>query len=139
MAGLLSLFLIVKNMPTFAIIQVDWPRCPSTNRLWRSRRTKSGKLSVYPNKSYTDWMRQAAGHWLLQRPKGFKTITGPYQTTIVIAKDYRRRDLGNYEKAISDAAQTLNIVANDKNCMRFLIEYGEAPMGMRVIFQSLST
>ena len=78
-------------------------------------------------------MDQASpGFWLLQRPRGFQTIEGPYQTTIVVPKG--RRDLGNYEKAISDAAQSLGIVSNDKNCSRFVIEYGEAPMGMRVTF-----
>lgn len=115
--------------------QVDWPRCPSANRLWRAGRTKTGKPYVYKDKKYVAWLKQVAGHWLLQRPRGFKTIEGAYQTTIVVPPS--ARDLGNYEKAISDAAQSFGIVSNDKNCKRFIIEYGEAPMGMRVIFQPL--
>ena len=122
-------------MPNSAI-RVDWPRCPSTNRLWRSSRSR-GKVRVYKDKGYVSWLKEAAGCWLLQRPRGFKTIEGPYETTIVVTPG--RRDLGNYEKAISDAAQALRIVADDKNCKRFVIEYGEAPLGMRIIFTPLDT
>lgn len=65
-----------------------------------------------------------------------KSIQGPYALKIVLnPPDGRRRDLGNYEKALSDFLQSSGIVQNDNLCQDLHIVWGDskdAPLGTRV-------
>jgi len=49
--------------------------------------------------------------------------------------DLRHRDLANLEKAASDFAQSVRIIEDDHLCAHQEKDYGETPLGIRLIFE----
>lgn len=68
--------------------------------------------------------------------QAIKSIKGPYALKIILnPPDGRRRDLGNYDKALSDFLQSSGIVQNDNLCQDLHIVWGDstdAPLGTRL-------
>jgi crossover junction endodeoxyribonuclease RusA len=117
------------------IIVIDLPPPPSANRLWRSIRGK-----VIKSREYREWISVAGGHWLQQKPaSALKSIDGYYTLKIVISRSLgRRRDIGNFEKGISDLLQALRIIENDNLCEELHLVRGDetdAPLGTRIFIE----
>ena len=116
-------------------LTIDLPFPPSVNAVWRSNRGR-----VHRDKKYSAWESDAWGHWLQQKPtQKLKSIEGHYALKIILnPPDKRRRDLGNYDKALSDFLQTAGIVHNDCLCLDLHIVWGgdeDAPLGARLILE----
>jgi Holliday junction resolvase RusA-like endonuclease len=66
-----------------------------------------------------------------------KSIKGAYTLKLILSPpDKRRRDIGNYEKAVSDLLQLAGIIENDRFCTNQSIVWGskdDARYGARVI------
>lgn len=111
------------------MIQIDLPRPPSVNALWRYFRGH-----VYRTKRYRQWIKQADALYMCLPREDRKRIRGSYVATILISG--ARGDIDNYIKASLDWLQNIGVTDNDKNCQsvfakRVLKRY--APMGMRII------
>ena len=124
-------------MSKSARIVVDLPFPVSVNRIWRA-----GRKFVYRSPQYKDWQGEAYAVWLQQKlTLPVKKIAGCYSLEIVLAEpDNRLRDLGNYEKVLSDFIQSVGLIENDRLCRRLVMEYGDsddAPLGCRLTIQSL--
>ena len=123
------------------IVQIDVSRPPSTNRIWRGKTTRNGRFVIYKSPSYQAWLREFWGEWALQKPHGFQTIKGPFKATLLIQQGKRHADLGNYEKAMLDAAQATAIISNDRNARETLLKFvgeSEAPKGARLILEEIN-
>lgn len=117
-------------------IVIDLPFPPSVNSIWRG----SGR-HVYRSTKYKDWIADAWGCWLCQRAtQKEKSIKGYYTLEIIInAPDGRRRDLGNYEKVVSDFLESSHIIDNDCLCQDLHLAWGakeDAPLGVRVVIDA---
>jgi Holliday junction resolvase RusA-like endonuclease len=120
---------------------IDWPLPPSTNRLWRVTRDWRGKVRVYKNPKYRAFQLSAGLQWMLQRPKGFKTIDEQFIVSIIICPKRKNRDLENNIKALLDTCQEVGVITDDKNCTRhtaWLGDQNEAPLGARIIITTRS-
>jgi len=105
------------------------------------RNPKTGAITHHRSSRYTKWIASAGKFLMAQQPPGgFKTIHGPFAMTIIINRAMMRKnaDLDNRCKAIGDALQRFGIISNDKNAVRIVTEYGQAPDGLRVILEELS-
>lgn len=122
-------------------IELNLPMPPSLNSIWRHRKTPSGRLVVYPSISYQKWKRAAGQEWMVQKPRNFKAIDGPFRAKIILyTKSGRTSDIDNRIKVVLDLAQSVSIVKNDSNCRMITTRYGskdEAPMGAKLIIESL--
>lgn len=86
-------------------------------------------------------MTQAGLCWMQQRSKQkIKHIDGPYCLEITLTPpDKRLRDLGNYEKVLSDFCQSAGIIDNDSLCEELHIVWNkseDAIPGARLILGS---
>ncbi len=120
-------------------ITIDLPFPVSINAVWRS-----GKGRVFKSKRYRSWIKEAWGLWLAQRSTSeLKHIKGPYTLKIILnAPDRRRRDIGNYEKGLSDFLQMARIIENDNLCQKQDVVWGsatDAPNGARLILTALQS
>lgn len=107
-------------------VTITLPFPPSVNRLYRSFGGRSIK-----SKAYREWELAAAWAIKSQKPK---TIKGPYKLTILLTPpDKRKRDLGNLEKAISDALQTAGVIENDHLCRSMTIAWGDRAKGTATV------
>ncbi len=116
-----------------ASLQIDLPFPISVNAIWRG----NSKHSVYRIPKYIKWLKEAESQWLLQRPsKSPKRIEGRYTLDITLCRpDKRRRDLGNYEKVISDFLHLVGIIDDDNLSEKITLQWGTAevaPLGARV-------
>lgn len=95
------------------IVNVPFP--PSVNNIWRS---PTGYGRTIKSEEYRLWLKTAFGHWMQVKSKQqIKHIIGPYRLEITLTPpDKRRRDIGNYEKALSDFLQAAGIVEDDHWC-----------------------
>ncbi len=103
------------------------------NSVWRSNRGR-----VHKDPKYNAWIADSWGRWLQQKPtQKLKSIEGHYTLEIILnAPDKRPRDLGNFEKALSDFLQTAGIIKNDCLSKRLELVWGspeDAPNGARLI------
>ena len=103
-------------------IILDLPFPPSVNAVWRSNRGR-----VHKSKKYTDWLAEAWGCWLEQKPaQKVKSIKGRYTLEIILSPpDKRLRDLGNYDKGLSDFLQTHGIIENDYLCRKLSLAWDD--------------
>lgn len=89
----------------------------SNNAIWRnfgSRTIKSERYRVWERAASTDVRRQNP-----------TKIEGPYEIDIMLQrKDKRRRDLGNYEKSVSDLLVTCGVVEDDCLAQRVTLFWG---------------
>jgi Holliday junction resolvase RusA-like endonuclease len=115
---------------SMAKVVIDCPRPPSINALWRV-----GRGRLYKSNTYTAWLQQFALH-ILEQKVHRHYIDGPFTLTTIISSN-QRADLDNVAgKAILDGLQHYNVIANDRNCRRLVAEYGEAPLGCRIVLES---
>ena len=99
-------------------IKITVPYPPSVNRLWRT----NGKGATYSSPAYKAWQKEA--QWAIIGQTRGRKIVGPYKMTIhVVRPDKRRRDLGNLEKALSDALVSSGFIEDDCNAERILSEW----------------
>lgn len=69
-----------------------------------------------------------------EKDNKIKRIDGNYALSIILEPPHKRLiDLGNFEKVVSDLLQRLDIIDDDHFCRRLLMEYGEAPLGAKVV------
>ena len=100
------------------ILTIPYP--PSANRLWRSVNGRAIKSA-----EYRDWLDEAA-RFLLTQP-GRTPMTGPYILTLVATRpDWRRRDLGNLEKPVSDLLQHVGLVRDDCDAQSIRLTWSDA-------------
>ena len=117
--------------PIDLMIDLPWP--PSVNRIWRSQ--KAGKRRVYLAPEYASWKKAADILAIsLGQVKHFKRINGGFEAHIILQR--RRGDIDNRVKAILDWAQSRELILDDSNCERLLVERGEAPHGARLILRT---
>lgn len=124
------------NVTFMQEIVIDLPMPPSVNRIWRvNPRTKK----PYRNPAYLRWIKEAGGLYMAQRAgKGWRMIEGAYEMTITLDRTKTKGgDIDNRIKAIADFAQKAGIIANDKNCIRLSIAWGEADLGARICFTAV--
>jgi crossover junction endodeoxyribonuclease RusA len=105
---------VVRLMETTVLI----PFPISNNAIWRNFGSRTIK-----SERYRIWERAAAGDVRRQNPK---KIEGPYEIEIELErKDKRRRDLGNYEKSVSDLLVACGVVEDDCLAQRVTLSWGK--------------
>lgn len=115
--------------------QIEWPRPISVNRIWR----QGVKGGVYLNPDYAKWRRECEGLFLKSGlNRGLKTIEGPFYFHMVLTRK-KGADLDNRIKGALDLLQSLAIIADDKNCTKLMVEYGETKLGCIVTVEEIPT
>ncbi|HYE38207.1 RusA family crossover junction endodeoxyribonuclease [Methylocaldum sp.] len=105
------------------MIALSLPFPPSANRLWRAVNGRNIKSAVY-----RVWEAECAGCILAQRIG--RAIDGRYAITIDADRpDRRKRDLGNLEKAVSDALVSCGLVRDDSDADEITIRWSEREPG----------
>jgi Holliday junction resolvase RusA-like endonuclease len=89
---------------------------PSVNRLWEPC-MRNGKPSTRRTTAYSAWLREAADTAAYCR-HGDK-IAGAYALRLTVPDN--RGDIGNYEKAVSDALEAGTVIPNDRLAERIEI------------------
>jgi Holliday junction resolvase RusA-like endonuclease len=119
---------------------LDLPYPPSVNKIWRKAAFGVGMTSA---PEYVNWKAQSDKLvMMLGQLRGRPTIAGSFEARIVVdatkKRGAQRGDLDNKIKACLDAAQRYELIADDKNCERLTIEWGDAPHGCRLILRELA-
>jgi crossover junction endodeoxyribonuclease RusA len=97
------------------MIRLSFPFPPSVNNLFVN--VKRGRVK---SASYKAW-EQLAG---LAVKDSHRQRIGAYSIAICLKRPDRRvRDLGNYEKAISDALVAHGVIADDSGCERLTMQW----------------
>jgi len=115
-------------------ITLDLPVPPSVNETRKINRAAMGKLSA--------WRKAADKLVIYQRMRdrqNFKFIPGAFEARIVVNSKQERRDLDNFCKSILDYIVSLRLVHDDRGAFlrRLVVEWGEAPEGVRVTLKEL--
>lgn len=98
---------------------------PSVNNLFFNVVGKGRR----PTRAYTDWQTSAGYEIAAQRPG---CVAGPYFLTIRVRRATLRRDIGNYEKPISDLLVKMGVVEDDRHCEGIDIRWADEGEGVRV-------
>lgn len=110
-----------------SVIALALPYPPSANALWRNVGGKtlvSAPYRKWKALAFSEIAEQGAGR--LHR----KTVTGPYQMALMADRpDRRRRDLGNLEKAASDALVASGVVADDCDATKISLAWSTRAPG----------
>jgi Holliday junction resolvase RusA-like endonuclease len=112
-------------VPAEIVHVLDLPCPPSVNALWRSNRGR-----VHKSGAYTKWLGQAdiaavVGKYM----RGRKTILGAFEARVRVVRSATKADIDNIgSKALFDWAQSRGFIANDKNCVRYSVEWTAADM-----------
>lgn len=94
------------------------PFPPSNNAIWRNFGGRTIK-----SERYRVWQQAASGDLRRQAPK---PVEGPYEIEIELErKDKRRRDLGNFEKSVSDLLVACGVVEDDCLAQRVTLSWGK--------------
>ena len=102
------------------MIRLSFPFPPSTNNLYAN-----GKRGRYKTPAYMAWCAEASIPIKDAHRQGIKA----YSLAIRLRRpDKRARDLGNYEKAISDLLVAHGVIADDSGCERLTMQWDH---GMR--------
>jgi Holliday junction resolvase RusA-like endonuclease len=121
--------------PPAIIIDIHLPTPPSTNRIWEA--TKAGPKKYSKSEDYIAWIRHADDTARSMAAfRGLKTIMGKFEARVILQR--RKGDLDNRIKGLLDWAQSRNLIADDKYCERLVAEWGEAPLGCRLILKELA-
>jgi Holliday junction resolvase RusA-like endonuclease len=107
-------------------IVLDLPAPPSANAIWRS-----GRRRVYRSKAYLDWLRAADVEIMARRQMPKKKIDGSFQAHVTLSQKVRG-DIDNRVKGLLDFLQSREIIRNDSDCKRLVLERGEAEAGCRL-------
>ncbi len=105
-------------------VVVDLPLPISTNDLWGPGMVKTAR--------YRSWIR-SAGNMLNHQKPG--RVVGSYSLTIIVNPRRSAIDLGNAEKAISDALQSARVIGNDKRAESITLYWSPEVEGCRAIVE----
>lgn len=110
-------------MADYACIVLPFP--PTTNNLF------AGKARRFPSRAYKDWKAEA---WrALQRQLPIAAFDAPVEIVMRLGRpDNRRRDIANYEKAVSDLLVSAGILADDSLIERLVMEWARDVRGVQV-------
>lgn len=118
---------------TPAVRTVDLPFPPSVNRLWRS--TAGRKNAVYLSPQYKSWKLGADAAAMNQRALRGRRIDTPFEASILLNLESGWGDADNRIKAVMDWAQRVQLIKNDRDCMKLTVEWvlpSQAPLGCRL-------
>lgn len=112
------------------MIKLELPFPPSVNSAFANGGNKRGR---HKTAQYVDWIKLASTKVKESHRQGM----GPYSLQICLERpDKRARDLGNYEKALSDFLVMHGIVKDDSYCRRLTMYWAEGlPAPCVVIIQ----
>ena len=112
-------------VPAELVHVLDLPCPPSVNALWRSNRGR-----VHKSKAYEKWLHEADNAAVLRGyVRGRKSIPGPFEARIRVVRTATKADIDNVgTKALFDWPQSRGFIANDKNCVRYSVEWTAADM-----------
>lgn len=98
------------------MIRISLPFPPSVNNLY----CNAGKRGRYKSPGYMAWCAEASIGIKDAHRQGIKA----YHLAICLKRpDRRQRDLGNYEKAISDLLVSHGVIADDSGCERLSMQW----------------
>lgn len=101
------------------MIRLALPFPPSVNTAYANGGNKRGR---HKTDGYRDWIMLASP----QVKDAHRVGMGPYSLSICLERpDKRQRDLGNYEKVVSDFLVLHGIVKDDSFCQRLTMTWGE--------------
>ena len=113
------------------VVDLTLPFPPSMNDLWRH----NGKR-VYRTPRYMSWINVAGQELELQKPG---CIRGNYVIVIQLErKDKRRRDAGNFEKAVSDLLQAHGVIEEDSLADSVTTMWAPSVKGCRVVLTAVN-
>jgi Holliday junction resolvase RusA-like endonuclease len=112
-------------VPAEIVHVLDLPCPPSVNALWRSNRGR-----VHRSAAYDKWLAAAdAAAVLAGVIRGRKIIAAAFEARIRVVRSATKADIDNVgTKALFDWAQSRGFIANDKNCVRYSVEWTGADM-----------
>ena len=101
------------------MIRLHLPFPPSVNTAYANGGNKRGR---HKTDQYVAWIEEAS----TRVTASHRQALGPYHLSICLeAPDKRIRDLGNYEKTVSDFLVMHGIVADDSCSRRIVLAWGE--------------
>ena len=101
------------------MIRLHLPFPPSVNTAYANGGNRRGR---HKTAKYVDWIKEAS----TAVKASDRQALAPYSLAICLQKpDKRGRDLGNYEKAVSDFLVMHGIVKDDQYCERLTMTWGE--------------
>lgn len=101
------------------MIKLELPFPPSVNSAYANGGNKRGRHKTL---QYADWIKLASTAVKQSHRQG----VGPYSLQIALERpDRRARDLGNYEKCLSDFLVMHGIVKDDSYCRRLTMYWAE--------------
>ena len=100
---------------------------PSANRLWRM-----GKRGPYSDKQYVKWQEECRA-LCLQFRWHKQPVRGPYQLWMTFNRGSQSGDLDNRTKGLIDILHRMGITDDDMHLERYVVDWGDAPVGCRVI------
>lgn len=111
------------------MIRIELPYPPSTNNLF-----SNGKKGRFKSAAYKAWLQLAA----INIKDSHRQNLGPYSIAICLKRpDMRRRDIGNFEKAVSDLLVAHGVVKDDSLCQRLSMQWNNnIPSDCVVLVQS---
>ena len=115
------------------MIKLELPLPPSVNSAYANGGNKRGR---HKTGKYIDWIKLAS----TKVKEGHRQAIGPYSIQIALeSTDKRHRDLGNFEKAVSDFLVMHGIVKDDSYCRRLTMYWAQnLPAPCVVIVQEAS-
>ena len=111
------------------VLHLPFP--PSVNSAYANGGTKRGR---HKTAQYVDWIKVAS----TCIKQSHRQSLGPYSLRICLERpDKRQRDLGNYEKCVSDFLVMHDVVKDDHLCELLMMTWGTAlPAPCVVIVQT---
>lgn len=101
------------------MIRLGLPFPPSVNSAYANGGNRRGR---HKTPQYVSWIMEASTRVKQSDRQGM----GPYNLEIFLERpDKRQRDLGNYEKAVSDFLVMHGIVKDDHLCERLTMAWGQ--------------
>jgi crossover junction endodeoxyribonuclease RusA len=104
---------------------------PSVNdRLTRAK----GRKGFVNTARYRAWKEEAAWVVAMAIRNGESRVGGPYRLDLIVhPPDMRVRDLGNLEKATSDALKDGGAIDDDSLCQKQTLRWGRLPSGPGIL------
>lgn len=108
-----SFLFISVSLRDLRMFKASLPIPPSVNAAYRSA-NRGGKTFVHKSKEYKDWS-VLAGRLFQFHHKNLVPMQGRLVVEYKFCfKDKRRRDIANYEKALTDFLEEQNVFVNDE-------------------------
>lgn len=101
------------------MIRIHLPFPPSVNAAYGNGGNKRGRHKTI---QYVDWIKEAS----TAIKAGMRQGLGKYTINICLMRpDKRQRDIGNYEKCVSDFLVMHGVIQDDHLCQSLLMTWGE--------------